>query len=120
MSRATNFDAVRKIGLGLPGVEEATAYGAPALKVKGNLLACIATNKSAEPNTLVARVGFEQREELLKQDPATYYLTPHYENHPLVLARLSRIGSDALANLLELAWRFAATKKPSQKRTRRL
>ena len=31
-----NFDTVRKIGLALPGVEESTAYGVPALKVHGN------------------------------------------------------------------------------------
>jgi hypothetical protein len=35
----TNFDTVRKIGLGLPGVEESTAYGSPALKVHGKLWA---------------------------------------------------------------------------------
>ena len=35
-----SFDTVRKIGLALPGVEESTAYGAPALKVRGKLLAC--------------------------------------------------------------------------------
>ncbi len=109
------FDNVRKIGLGLEGVEEGTTYGSPALKVRGNLLACIATNKSAEPNTLVVRVGFEHREELLKQDPRIYYLKPHYENYPVVLARLSRIPPDALRGLLDLAWRFAAVKKPARK-----
>jgi hypothetical protein len=36
-----NFDTVRKIGLALPGVEESTAYGSPALKVHGKLLACV-------------------------------------------------------------------------------
>ena len=30
-----NFDTVRKIGLALPGVEESTVYGSPALKVLG-------------------------------------------------------------------------------------
>src|SRR2546423_6288167 len=30
-----NFDTVRKIGLALPGVEASTAYGAPALKIRG-------------------------------------------------------------------------------------
>jgi len=115
-SRGTSFDTVRKIGLALPGVEESTMYGAPALKVHGQLLACIATNKSAEPDTLVARVGFEQREELLKQDPRTYYLKPHYENYPAVLVRLSRIDPDALRSLLELAWRFVTAKKPARKR----
>ena len=34
-----DFDIVRKIGLALPGVEEGTAYGFPALKVRGKLLA---------------------------------------------------------------------------------
>jgi hypothetical protein len=32
------LDTVRKIGLALPGVEESTAYGSPALKVRGKLL----------------------------------------------------------------------------------
>jgi hypothetical protein len=32
-----DFDAVRKIGLALPGVEASTAYGSPALKIRGNL-----------------------------------------------------------------------------------
>ncbi len=115
-SKGTSFDTVRKIGLALPGVEESTMYGAPALKVHGQLLACIATNKSAEPNTLIARVGFEQREELLKQGLQTYYLKPHYENYPAVLVRLSRIDPDALRSLLKLAWRFATTKKPARQR----
>jgi len=38
---AINFDTVRKIGLTLPGMEESTAYGAPALKIRGKLLACL-------------------------------------------------------------------------------
>ena len=36
MSRAKiDFDTVRKIALRLPGVEESTAWGSPALKVRG-------------------------------------------------------------------------------------
>lgn len=103
----TNFDTVRKIAAGLPGVEEGRVYGSPALKLHGGLLACVASNKSAEPNTLVACVGFEAREELLKQDPERYYLKPHYENSPVVLARMSRMNAEALEGLLELARRFA-------------
>jgi len=44
-----SFDIVRKIGLALPDVEEGTMYGSPALKVRGNLLTCLAIHKSAEP-----------------------------------------------------------------------
>ena len=49
--RKTTFDDVRTIGLDLPDVEEATMYGAPALKVRGKLLACMASHKSAEPGS---------------------------------------------------------------------
>jgi hypothetical protein len=43
-----DFDTVRKIALELPGVEDGTAYGVPALKVRGKLLACVPANRSAE------------------------------------------------------------------------
>ena len=47
MPRSTiNFDTVRNIGLRLPGVEESTAYGQPALKIHGKLLACLPAHLS--------------------------------------------------------------------------
>ena len=51
-----DFDAVRKIGLALPGVEESTAYSSPALKVRGKLLACVPAHRSAETGSLMVRV----------------------------------------------------------------
>jgi hypothetical protein len=36
--------------------------------------------------------------------------TPHYVNYPTILARLSRIRSDALKDLLFTAWSFAHLK----------
>jgi len=59
MSRSKiNFDTVRRIGLALPGVEDSTAYGRLALKVRGKLLACVPTHRSAEPDSLVVKVDF--------------------------------------------------------------
>jgi len=75
---AVNFDTVRKIGLALPGVEESTPYGSPALKVHGKLLACVPAHRSAEPGSLVVRVGFDDRAELLAAAPDVYYMTDHY------------------------------------------
>ena len=50
MARSSiNFDTVRKIGLALPGVEESTAFGNPALKLHGKLLACV-PSLIARPN----------------------------------------------------------------------
>ena len=112
-----NFDAVRKIGLGLPHVEDGTMYGSPALKVQGKLLACLAIHKSAEPDSLAVRIDFEQRDELISADPDTYYLTYHYVDYPVVLVRLSRIHPDALRDLLGAAWRFVSAKAPRGRST---
>ena len=111
-----SFDTVRKLAAGLPDVEEGTAWGSPALKVHGNLLACIAIHRSAEPDSLVVRIDFEQRAALMAEDPETYYLTDHYANYTSVLVRLCRIHPDALRDLLRGAWRFVTAKEPASKR----
>jgi hypothetical protein len=107
-----SFDAVRTIAVALPEVEEGTTYGSPAFKVCGNLMACLAIHKSAEPDTLAVSVDFDQRADLMATDPDTYYLTDHYLNYPIVLVRLSRIRPGALRELLEASWRFVSAKPP--------
>ena len=116
--KKTTFATVRKIGLALPDVEDGTAYGAPALKLHGQLLACIATNKDAEANTLVIRVDFDQRDELIAGEPDVYYLKDHYVDYACVLVRLARVHPDALPDLLRMGWRFVNS-KATKKRTRR-
>ena len=107
-----DFATVRKLGLALPGVEEGTAYGFPALKVRGKLLACLPANPSAEPGSLVVRVDFEARAELLAEAPDVYYITDHYTDYNAVLVRFSRVSLDALRDLLALAHKFVAACAP--------
>src|SRR5208282_785693 len=116
-----NFDTVRKIGLALPGVEESTAYGSPALKVHGKLLACVPANRSAEPDSLVVRVGFDDRAELLATAPDVYYVTDHYLNYNAVLVCLYRVTPDVLRDLLGMAHKFvtADTARRSPSRNKR-
>ena len=121
MPRSTiNFDTVRKIGLALPGVEESTAYGAPALKVRGKLLACVPAHRSAEPGSLMVRVSFDDRAELLAAAPDVYYVTDHYLDYSAVLVRLSRTTTNVLRGLLGMAHKFvtadAARRSPSRHR----
>jgi hypothetical protein len=106
-----DFDTVRKIGLALPGVEESTAYGSPALKVHAKLLACVPAHSSAEPDSLAVRVDFDERAELLAADPDVYYVTDHYLNYTAVLVRLSRVTPDVLRDLLGMAHRFVTAKR---------
>jgi hypothetical protein len=111
MARSTiSFDTVRNIGLKLPGVEEGTAYGQPALKVHGKLLACLAAHRSAEPNSLVVLMDLDDRAELLDADPDVYYVTDHYVGYTSLLVRLSRVNADVLRDLLGMAYRFVTRK----------
>jgi hypothetical protein len=111
------FEVVREAAAALPDVEEGTAWGVPALKLRGRLLACMASNKSAEPNTLVVCIGFDQRDAMIADDPETYYLKPHYEAYACVLVRLSRISRDALTDLLQAGWRFVDASSPTRRRS---
>jgi hypothetical protein len=106
-----NFDTVRKLGLPLPGVEESTTYGAPALKVRGKLLACVPSHRSAEPNSVAVRVGFDDRAELLAAASDVYYVTDHYQNYNAVLVRLSRVTPDVLRDLLAMAHKFVTSQQ---------
>ena len=105
------FETVRTVGLALADVEATTRYdGSPVLKVGGCFMAGVATHRSAEPNTLVVRCGFEERERLLEDAPETYYVTDYYGSYPIVLARLSRLDRDALRDLLSVSWRLTLAK----------
>ena len=116
-----NFETVRKVGLALPNVEASTAWGAPALKIHGKLMACVPTHHSAEPGSLMVRVGFDDRAELLAAAPDVYYVTEHYTGYSAVLVRLSLVTSDVLRDLLGMSHKFLINEKrrsPSRHRRR--
>jgi hypothetical protein len=116
----TTFETVRKIGLTLPGVEASTAYGSPALKVHGKLMAGVAINKSAEPGSLMIRLNNDDRDELIAAAPDVYYVTDHYAPYNAVLVRLSRVNAEVVRDLLGMAHKFvtrnAKPAKPARKR----
>jgi hypothetical protein len=60
---ANAFKIVKDVGLTLPDVEATTKYdGSPVLKLDGVFVAGLASHSSAEPDSLVVRVGLEERE----------------------------------------------------------
>lgn len=110
MPRASRFTLVEAIGRTLPDVEVTTTWGQPTLKVRGKMFVCIASHKSAEPDTLVVRMDFAARDALIEDDPQTYYLKDHYVAYPCVLVRLSRVHPDALRDLVVGAHRYVSAK----------
>ncbi len=104
---SVTFDDVRRMALALEKVEESTSYGTAAFKVRGALIARL----HQEGDALVVRADFEQRAELMAADPETYFITDHYLNYEWVLVRLARVHSDALRDLLRMAWRAPGSEK---------
>jgi len=98
------FDDVRRMALAIEGVAEGTSYGTAAYKLRGKLIARL----REDGDTLVVGTTFEEREEMIAADPATYHLTDHYLNYPWVLVRLSQVEPDALRDLLRRACKLAA------------
>ena len=105
------FDVVREMALEMTDVESGTAYGAPAVKVNGNLLACVPVNKSAEPDSAAFRIDVDLRSSMIEAKPDVYYVTDHYVAYPTVLVRLSKISRSELRELLGLSWGFVSAKK---------
>ena len=69
---ADAFDLVKAVGLTLPDVEATIKYdGSPVLKAGGCFMAGLASHRSAEPGTLVVRIGLEERGWLLEDAPDT-------------------------------------------------
>ena len=113
-TKGESFDRVRDLGRALTGVEEGTMYGSPALKLRGKMLACVATNKAADPDSLVVQVGFVNRDLLIAKDPSVYYVRKHYAPYPVVVVRMNRIKRDDLEELLGMSYRYMSSEKKSR------
>jgi hypothetical protein len=102
-----DFDLVRKAALALPGVEDGTSYGTPALKVRGKLL--VRLKEDGESFVLI--VDFDTRDVLMRAAPETFYITDHYRNYRAVLVRFATLDPERLPGLLEQAWIEVAPKR---------
>ncbi len=102
-----DWDTVRSLAMELPGVEQGTSYGTPAIKVRGKLLARL----REDGETLVIKVADDVRDALISADPDTFFITDHYAGYPYLLVHLERVRVDALRELVEQAWRMVAPKR---------
>ena len=95
-------------GNALPEVEEGTWYRTPCLRVRKKSFCRL----KEDGETLVVRViDLEDKEALLRGNPAVYFTTAHYDGYPYVLVRLADADPVELRELLEDAWRVVAPKR---------
>jgi hypothetical protein len=90
----------------LPGVETASHYGRPWLKVAGKALA----GPCREPGALAVHCPVALKEALIEARPDLYYDTDHFRGWPSLLVRMDSIDDETLTDRLEAAWRARAPK----------
>jgi len=95
-------------GQDLPEVEEGTWFRTPCLKVRKKSFC----RMREDGETLVVRVvDLEDKDALLRADPAVFWTTSHYDGYAYVLVRLAAADPPQLAELIEDAWRLVAPKR---------
>ena len=97
----TTWETVCRLGARLPGVQESTSYGTPALKVDGRLMARLLDDDRVAIFTI-------ERDALLAADPDTFTVPAHYEKHPMVVVRLASVDETELGEVLTESWRLRA------------
>ncbi len=99
------LDAVRKLILVLPGVEEYSCYRTPGFRVNKKFISRL----REDGETLVVRI--DERDKWMKKNPSVYFITEHYRDYPAVLVNLSKVETKELETLLLTAWKSRANKK---------
>jgi len=98
-------DNVRSLALAMDHTSEKTCYGTPAFYVRKKLFARMLPQGDA----VVVKIEPQRREVLMQADPACYYITNHYLNHPLMIVSLGNVQLTDLEELLTDAWEFAGS-----------
>jgi len=118
---------VHDTALAMPHVSVERAKDNPVYQVGGKSFVFFRNPRqdALDPETgeryddvIVIWVGGEDEKQALVQDPATpFFTTPHFDGHPSVLVRASRLGEvprDELVELVQEAWLSRASRRRAE------
>jgi len=100
------WDDVVALAEALPEVVVGTAYGTPALRVRRAFMCRL----REDGETLAIRCDLEERPFLIEANNGVLFVTPHYQDWPMVLVGLPRAPEELVRELLEDAWAERAPK----------
>ena len=100
----TTQDAVRRLALALPEVEESSHHGRPDLRVGGKIFATLPVGE----NTTNVKITPENLRSLLDREPEVF---SRVWGDRWVGVDLDRVSEAGIAPLLEDGWRLAAPKR---------
>lgn len=92
----------------MPEVAVEPCYGTPSLKVRKKMFARL---KEDGETVVFVLENLDEQQLLVAQASKVYFVTPHYEGWPAVLARLPKLTKTEAKFRLERAWRLKAPKK---------
>lgn len=127
------WDDVRRLALALPETVERTSWGNSGWRVRDRQFVwerplrrtdIAALEQRGEPvpdgpilGIRVADLGV--REAMIADDPAVFFTIPHFDGYPAVLARLDRLDTGELRELITEAWLDRAPKRLAAEYLRR-
>lgn len=121
-----SFDDVARLALALPETDEHRSYGAArAWRVRKKLFVWerplrtsdLEALGDAAPDgpVLGAKVEHLVAKDAVLADPSgTFFTTPHFDGHAIVLAQLDRLDDEALGEVVTEAWLAAAPPRLAQ------
>ncbi len=101
-----DWEHVVAFALALPGTESSTAWGKPAIKVRGKAFVYM----GREPGSCAVACPIEDKELLMETDPDTFWETDHVRGWPAVLVRYAGDGEHAQTVIERAWWDRAGTK----------
>jgi hypothetical protein len=109
----------RKIALSIAGTSEGPYFGKPAIFLGEEYLCRVHDREAA---VVLRSGGMEMRQVMLEAEPKLFYITDHYKNFPVILARLSALDKKTLeqllaARILRIAQKGANRRKRAVKKT---
>ena len=108
---------VRRLALGLPGVEEIDCDGFDFRVAGRGFVWSYPQREPGKPRMIrtdiaVLYVGDEaEKQALLLGEPQLFFGTREYEGWPLVMLRLDEVDTERLAELVTDAWRMRAPRE---------
>ena len=94
-----NIDEVSSAAMALDRVRESAVSGKRRWSLDGRLVA-----RQLDESSIVIRTGFAERERLLAEHPATFFVPPRFDAHMMVVARLPDADRAAVKAALRAAW----------------
>jgi hypothetical protein len=87
----------RKIMLGIKGMSEGKYFGKPAIFLGEDFVGRVHDKEEA----VALRIStIEMRDVMLEAEPKLFYITEHYRAWPMLLARLEKLDSKTLKELV--------------------